>query len=188
MLISAVVGMVEEAGVTPLLHCTAVGVIKEGDRIVAVITESKSGRQAILAKTIIDATGDADIAHHAGAPYRKGDENGELMPVTMNFGMSGVDVEKFKQYQRDNPVRTSDWATQGENQDVLDTALAEPFEKAKAAGEIPREIRMGGAMHTLTEAGEAIASLCSPVGLYAVTGSAFPFIAMGRDARNDNRI
>ena len=33
--------------------------------------ESKSGRRAILADRVIDCTGDADVAHLAGAEYRK---------------------------------------------------------------------------------------------------------------------
>ena len=40
----------------------------EGDRIIGIITGSKAGREAILGKVVIDATGDADIAHRAGAP------------------------------------------------------------------------------------------------------------------------
>ena len=36
-----------------------------------VITESKSGRMAILANRVIDCTGDADIAFLAGAQYRE---------------------------------------------------------------------------------------------------------------------
>jgi len=46
----------------------AVATVMEGDAIRGIITESKSGRQAILAKRVIDATGDADIAHFSGAP------------------------------------------------------------------------------------------------------------------------
>jgi flavin-dependent dehydrogenase len=61
--------MVKEAGIVPVLHCYTVDVIMDGNTIKGVITESKSGRQAILAKRVIDATGDADIAFRAGAPY-----------------------------------------------------------------------------------------------------------------------
>mgnify|MGYP001817917368 CR=1 FL=1 len=60
--------LVQEAGIAPLLHCLAVDVVMEGEIVRGVITESKSGRQAILAKRVIDATGDADIAYRAGAP------------------------------------------------------------------------------------------------------------------------
>lgn len=37
-------------------------------KINAVVIENKSGRQAIKSKTVVDATGDCDIAHFAGAP------------------------------------------------------------------------------------------------------------------------
>jgi len=36
-----------------------------------VITESKSGREVILAERVVDATGDADVAMRAGAPTHK---------------------------------------------------------------------------------------------------------------------
>lgn len=46
----------------------AVAVDKTEDKINAVITESKSGRRAIKAASVVDATGDCDIAFLAGAP------------------------------------------------------------------------------------------------------------------------
>jgi len=101
--------LVQEAGIIPVLHCLAVDVIMEGSTIKGIITESKSGRQAILAKRVIDATGDADIAHQAGAPYHKAPK-GELMAVTVGFGCSGVDVGRFLEYVKENPSRLSDWA------------------------------------------------------------------------------
>jgi len=45
-----------------------VDAILDGNAVKGVITESKSGRQAILARCVIDATGDADLAFRAGAP------------------------------------------------------------------------------------------------------------------------
>jgi rod shape-determining protein MreC len=74
----------------------------EGDTIKGVITESKAGRQAILAKRVIDATGDADIAFRAGAPYRK-DPKEALQPVSVSFGASGVDVKRLLEFARANP-------------------------------------------------------------------------------------
>jgi hypothetical protein len=148
--------LVQEAGITPVLHCFAVDVIMEGDTITGIITESKSGRQAILAKRIIDATGDADIAHRAGAPYTKAPK-GELMGVTVGFGCSGVDVDRFLEYVKENPSRLSDWAheTTGKEDDLFDTYLAEPFFKAKKAGEIPEDVPVLGFWDGLTDAGEA---------------------------------
>ena len=40
----------------------------DGDAMTGVIAESKAGREAIRANRVIDATGDADMAHRAGAP------------------------------------------------------------------------------------------------------------------------
>lgn len=57
----------------------------EGDTIKGVITESKAGRQAIDAKRVIDATGDADVVYNAGAPYRK-DPKIELQAVSVKTG------------------------------------------------------------------------------------------------------
>ncbi len=63
--------LVEEAGVTPMLHRTMVATIVENKVIKGVIVESKAGREAILANRIIDSTGDADIAHRAGSVFHK---------------------------------------------------------------------------------------------------------------------
>ena len=61
--------MMEEAGVRVLLHVMAVETIREGNRVKGVIIEGKSGREAILAKTVIDTTGDGDVAAKAGAGF-----------------------------------------------------------------------------------------------------------------------
>ena len=55
-------------GVEILYGTYAVSAARENDKIQAVIVENKSGRQAICAKSYVDATGDCDIAHFAGAP------------------------------------------------------------------------------------------------------------------------
>ena len=67
--------LIQESGITPILHCMAVETVMAGDAINGIVTESKSGRQAILARRVIDATGDADIAHRAGAPWHMAPRN-----------------------------------------------------------------------------------------------------------------
>lgn len=146
--------LIQEAGVRPLLHCTAVQVIMEGDVIKGVITESKSGRQAILAKRVIDATGDADIAYYAGAPFRKSPKN-ELMEVTVNFGCSGVNIGKFLMYVYLNRNKIGDWGeTSGKEEDAFTTYLVEPFKKAQEAGEIPNDVNIESYWSCYTDAGE----------------------------------
>src|SRR5262245_14892740 len=57
--------LVEEAGIDAMLHRSFVAPVTDGDSIVGIVTESKAGREAILARRVIDATGDADVAHRA---------------------------------------------------------------------------------------------------------------------------
>jgi len=151
--------LVQEAGIVPVLHCSAVDVVMEDNTIKGIITESKSGRQAILAKRVIDATGDADIACRAGVPYHQNPKQ-DMLPATVSFGCSGVDVDKFLEYVKENPVPLGVWAmeTDGKEDDLVGTLLTEPFIKAREAGEIPEDVPLLGVVgfwDGLTEAGEA---------------------------------
>ena len=78
--------MAEEAKARVLFHSYACDAIVEGDRIAGVTFQSKSGRFAILAKTVIDASGDGDIFTSAGAPYEK-----ESVLPWLWFTMGGVE-------------------------------------------------------------------------------------------------
>jgi hypothetical protein len=150
--------MVGESGITPLLHCFAVDMVMEGGTIKGIITESKSGRQAILAKRVIDASGDADMAYHADAPCRKAAKE-DLLGVTVTFGCSGVDVQRFLAYVREHPATIGDWdelvESTGKEQDLFSPYIEEPFNKAMEAGEIPEGVWIKGTWSSLTEAGEA---------------------------------
>lgn len=83
------VSLLKETGVDFILHTLIVGSILDGNVIKGVTIESKAGRQAILGKMVVDATGDADIAAFAGAPFRL-----VKKPMTMMFNMVGVDIER----------------------------------------------------------------------------------------------
>jgi hypothetical protein len=152
--------LVQEAGIVPFLHCLAVDAVMEGDTIKGVITESKSGRQAILAKRVIDASGDADIAYRAGAPCHKLPKD-ELMGVTTKFGCSGVNKERFLEYVREHPTTYADWGhtweveTSGKEDDMPSNYLEEPFNQARRDGVIPEHmISIGGGWSMPTDAGE----------------------------------
>lgn len=83
-----------DAGVQILFHAWAVGVAMDGERIAALLVETKSGRLAIRAEVFIDCSGDADVAAFAGVPFELGDGNGSgLFPSTM-FRIGHVDAEK----------------------------------------------------------------------------------------------
>jgi len=150
--------LVQEAGVTALLHCFAVDTVMEDNTIRGIITESKSGRQVILAKRVIDATGDADIVFHAGAPYRKASMD-KLMGSTVNFGCSNVNIKKFIEYMKEHHPSIKDWAdqTSGKEDDIYSPYIEEPFIKARRAGEIPddNDVKLKGYYSGgVSEAGE----------------------------------
>lgn len=136
--------MVEEAGIHPMLHRQFVAPIMEGTRIIGIITESKAGREAILADRVIDATGDADVAARAGAPTTKPALE-ELMAASVMFHVAGVDKKKFLEGVKANPQTYADWAgggeweleTSGKEDALFSPFLKKPFDQAIKAGMIP---------------------------------------------------
>src|SRR5262249_45419691 len=95
---------VQECAIRPLLHSLVVDVIRDGTSLKGVIIQNKSGRQAILAQRIVDATGDADIAHLAGVPLRTTPKE-EMLAVTVMFSCAGVNKARFLQYVKENPQK-----------------------------------------------------------------------------------
>lgn len=147
---------VSEADIFPILHCLVVDTVVENGVVKGVVTESKSGRQAILAQRVIDATGDADIAHLSGAPWRMAPKN-ELLGVTVSFSLTGVDRERFLASVESNPSTYKDWATEttGKEDEMFSPYLAVPFQRAKENGEIPEYINIAGTWSRISKEGEA---------------------------------
>jgi ribulose 1,5-bisphosphate synthetase/thiazole synthase len=154
--------LVEEAGITPLLHRLCVAPIMENGAIRGVITESKAGREAIFAKRVIDATGDADIATRAGAPVRKLPKS-EMMAVSVMFSMSGVDKRRFIDGVKADPQTYADWSgngewdyeTTGKEDTLFSPFLRKPFQQALAAGIIPPNLKtIAGTWGTVTDQGD----------------------------------
>jgi len=83
--------LLEAAGVDVLLHSWIADAVLGGDgsEIRGIVVESKSGHGAVLAKVVIDCTGDGDVAARAGAPFEKGrPEDGLMQPQTLMFRLS----------------------------------------------------------------------------------------------------
>jgi FAD dependent oxidoreductase len=153
--------LIEESGVTPLLHAVAIDAVMDGDVIRGVIVHSKAGRGAILAKRVVDASGDADVIHYAGAPYHKTPKE-KMLPVTVMFSVTGADKKRFLDYVAANPSTYKDWGLNwdvqkgGKEDDLFSPYLAEPFDRARAAGVIPAGLKsIGGTWSTITDSGEA---------------------------------
>ena len=87
--------LLDEAGVQVRLYTQVADAIVEDGRVRGVVTESKSGREAVFAKVVVDATGDGDVAARAGAAFDMGREgDGVCQPVTLMFRLGGVDTER----------------------------------------------------------------------------------------------
>ena len=153
--------LVEEAGVRPLLHCLVTEPIVEDGLVRGVITESKSGRRAILAERVVDASGDADVAFRAGAPCHTRPA-GTSMGVTVVFSCSGVDKARFLEHVADSHPTYGDWSkcwsvkTSGKEDGLFSPYLQEPFDRARSEGIIPEGVgSIGGTWGRITETGEA---------------------------------
>ena len=82
--------MAQEAGVEFLYYTQFCSALVEGGVVRGVIVQNKAGRQAYLAKRVVDCTGDGDVGASAGCPFeigRPGD--GKCQPVTLMFTIGG---------------------------------------------------------------------------------------------------
>jgi hypothetical protein len=91
------------AGIKIQLHTFVVGAVtNEQNRVVAVVTESKSGRQAWLADRFIDCTGDGDLAAHAGCRFDLGiGADCICQPMSLMALITGINPEEVTQYTRE---------------------------------------------------------------------------------------
>ena len=92
------VEMLLEAQVTLRLHTLACEPVLEKGRVVGVLTESKSGRQAVGATAVVDATADADLAWRAGCRC-----DNDPHEVTLTLSIEGIDKQRAAEFGRQSP-------------------------------------------------------------------------------------
>ncbi len=98
--------MMEEAGVELFLHSWGTEALVERDAVRGIVFESKSGRQAILSKAVIDCTGDGDIFTSAGAPFNgKLDPKARISRLALVFEIGNVDTKKFGGFMKKEQKR-----------------------------------------------------------------------------------
>ncbi len=98
--------MVEEAGVKLLLHSWGTRAIAEGNTVKGIVFESKSGRQAVTGKIIIDGTGDGDLLPSAGAEWEGGfDPTLRSSMLALVFRIGNGDYQKYCDFRDENPER-----------------------------------------------------------------------------------
>lgn len=153
--------LVEEAGIHAMLHRQFVAPIMDGNAIRGIIVESKAGREAILAARVIDATGDADVAHRAGAPTFKTPVE-QMQAASVMFHLAGVDKKAFMAGVRSDPQTYSDWSTgewqietSGKEDQMFSPFLGKPFAQAIRDGIIPAHLNtISGTWGALHDTGE----------------------------------
>ena len=76
-----------KGNLTVLFNSFVCDVQSEGGRIRSVTLANKDGLVTVQPKTVIDCTGDADVAAWAGAPF---EQNAEVQPLTLHFRIGNV--------------------------------------------------------------------------------------------------
>ena len=105
------VEMLEESGVRSLYSTFIADPLVEGDRVCGLFVENKGGRQAVRAKVVVDATGEADVAMRAGAPviypesgYAEIDKHGPG-GAGVCYVVAGVDGERLQAHVEEERAR-----------------------------------------------------------------------------------
>ncbi len=89
--------MLEASGVRTICCLVAGEPMVDNGRIRGVLVDTKRGRRAILAKIVIDATGDGDVAAKAGVAFDYGRESdGLVQGMTMMYRVCGIDEAKVR--------------------------------------------------------------------------------------------
>jgi hypothetical protein len=110
---------------------------------------------------VIDATGDADLAHRAGAPTWMTPRE-EMLAASVMFHVAGVDKAAFLVGVRDDPQTYADWSsgdweieTDGKEDRLFSPYLRKPFERAIRDGVLPADLTtLGGTWGAVHDTGE----------------------------------
>ncbi len=98
--------MVEEAGVKLYLHSWGTQAIVNDGKVEGITFESKSGRQAVLGKVVIDGTGDGDLLPLSGAEF-----DGEWASTSRSsmlalvFRIGNCDYQKYCDFREAEPEK-----------------------------------------------------------------------------------
>jgi len=92
----------KEPNLTAYVNTSILDVITEGDAVVGLVVVSEMEQMEIRAKVVIDCTGDAVVSARANVPFEIRPKK-DIQPMTLIGKMAGVDMERVKEYYRENP-------------------------------------------------------------------------------------
>lgn len=128
--------MLIEAGGEILYHTHFVAPELDGRRVTAAVVHNKDGLTRLEANAFVDATGDADLAVRAGAPFDAGElDTGLHQAMSLRFTLAGADLERLAAFLRehgqaqDSPRFLHFWMVWGKN-----SSLEPLFRRAVADG------------------------------------------------------
>lgn len=90
--------MLEDAGVDIFYSTKVTDALVKDRRLCGIVISNRSGNQVMHAGCVVDATGDADVAHHAGVSLRTSKSRHSFM-----FRLCNVDMDRLVSFFRDNP-------------------------------------------------------------------------------------
>ncbi len=106
-----------EAGVRLVYHGWAALPIVEDGKVRGAVFESKGGRQALMAKVVVDATGDGDMFARAGAAFDTDIEEGDVHhSMNTAFMLAGVDMDRWLAFRRGEPEQFAAFMQLGREQ------------------------------------------------------------------------
>lgn len=130
---TALILLLEEAGVDVYLQTVVTGAKKDGEHIEKIRTAGKFGDLEFEAQIFIDATGDGDLAVQSGCPWEMGREgDGLVQPVTLMFIIEGVDPA-----QKMLCCHEEHYTDLGDGREYLDLC-----HKACKSGELPENVNI----------------------------------------------
>jgi hypothetical protein len=94
-------GLVTGAGARVLLHSFVQDVEVSDGRVETLLVATKAGLRTVEARVVVDASGDADVCHHAGFSYELAGELDPAQTLTTTFRMVNVDQERRKTVPKD---------------------------------------------------------------------------------------
>jgi len=118
--------MVLEAGAEILFHAWGAAPLLEGNTVRGVVFESKQGRRAVLAKVVVDATGDGDIFARAGAAVDRDTDARDIHHCMNTCWLFGhVDMPRYLAWRREKPEEFAAFMARGKQEvGLFDKAFA----------------------------------------------------------------
>jgi hypothetical protein len=89
------------AGVKVLLHSFVQEADNSDGRVTRLVLATKAGLRTVDATVVVDASGDADVSHHAGLSYELAGEIDPAQTLTTTFRMANVDHDLRKTVSKD---------------------------------------------------------------------------------------